>query len=416
MTEYAPSICNYLGADACHSFQPEHPGARPRDRSKVTEGSAIIDYEDIDMTNCAVVGKGAVGMVVRARWKNQDVAVKMLRDFCSDRSLKGTRAAIARKDFNQEMYIVSQQLRHPNLVQALGICSDDSLSCMIVFEYVHGGSLDDVLFKKNRFGQSFRPGRKLSLQWCRQLASSLDYLHSRKPCIIHRDVKPSNILITHDMKTLKLTDLGLATSCSDDENRKMTGFTGSHCFMAPEVYRDAGFYNERVDVYSAAMVMWCISTGRKPAEGRDESIYTALSSFGLTPDLGAVKPSGLRQILTDAWSLESSQRPSAGELVQRIDALLAKADGKLKRMLKKLSSKLFSSQSKQGEAAGNDSFQRTPSGSSLNSTSDRSSVLMSELDGTITSRRTLASAECTERGGESTNWIEEEEVVAGARV
>jgi len=395
------SICDYLEVEADHS-PVCLPASRPSNRQNRVEldESNIIKYDDIDMADCKIIGKGAVGTVVRARWGNQDVAVKMLRDFVADRSLRGRRAAIAKKDFHQEMYIVSQKLRHPNLVQALGICADDALSCMIVFEYVHGGSLDDVLFKKKRFGQPFRPSKKLSLQWCKQLASSLEYLHSRKPCIIHRDVKPSNILITHDMKTLKLTDLGLATSRCDDENRRMTGLTGSHCFMAPEVYKDEGSYTERVDIFSAAMVMWCIATGRRPAEGRDDRIFTALSSIGVTPGLGQVKPAALRPILTDAWALDPARRPSASELVVRLEALIASRHGALKRLCRNISSRLFRAPPAPADA----------SVSSLSSDAD----LTDATEQTYSSRRTLASAECTEKTGEGTNWLEESPAAASA--
>eukprot|EP00288_Rhodomonas_lens_P017429 CAMPEP_0177693190 /NCGR_PEP_ID=MMETSP0484_2-20121128/2265_1 /TAXON_ID=354590 /ORGANISM="Rhodomonas lens, Strain RHODO" /LENGTH=407 /DNA_ID=CAMNT_0019203979 /DNA_START=28 /DNA_END=1248 /DNA_ORIENTATION=+ len=392
-------ICDYLGNES-HCEMPQQVSQPTTRRPEQMNPDLIIDYDDIDMSDSKVVGKGAVGLVIRARWQNKDVAVKMLRDFLADRSVKGTRAAIAKKDFNQEMYIVSQELRHPNLVQALGICSSESLSCMIVFEYIHGGSLDDVLFKKKRFGKPYRPSKKRSLSWCKQLASALDYLHSSKPSIIHRDVKPNNILITHDMKTLKLTDLGLATARSDDENRKMTGMTGSHCFMAPEVYRDTGFYSEKVDIYSAAMVMWCIGTGRHPSEGKDASIYTALSSFGMTPSLGDVKPSGLGAILTDAWALEAAQRPSAAELVARLDGLLAKT-GKISSIFRKISSKIFTKASPAAPASCAD-VERV--GSALSSVKSECSEDQTDDD---TASRAFASADCTEKTGLETNWLPE---------
>ncbi|EKX42117.1 hypothetical protein GUITHDRAFT_50586, partial [Guillardia theta CCMP2712] len=126
-------------------------------------------------------------------------------------------------------------------------------------EYVNGPTLEYFL--------QFRGGdplpRRSIFGWSLDLLRALDFLHGRNPMIIHRDVKPANLILSKDLNIMKLMDFGMSKACSCLND--LISFTGTPLYMAPEVMlTTVGHYTEKADIYSASFVMWYIAVGKRP--------------------------------------------------------------------------------------------------------------------------------------------------------
>ena len=190
-----------------------------------------------------VLGSGSFGQVRRARWRGTIVAVKIANVAETD------------SEFNVD-FVSLTKLHHPNIIQLLGACTDTT-PYMICMEFVPF-SLDNMI---HRIDNNQRLGISADV------ARGLAYLHNRKPTyIIHRDIKPQNILLTASMKA-KITDFGISMFRNDERiPYKMTGETGTYRYMAPEVLRSEE-YNHKVDIWSFGMVMYHIFEGVPPYGG-----------------------------------------------------------------------------------------------------------------------------------------------------
>src|SRR5262249_20076947 len=159
-----------------------------------------------------------------------------------------------RKRFEQE-YHVASSLDHPNLVRALELGDHDGAP-FIVMELVDGPSLGDQIERDGKLQEAH------AVRIISQVAEALEAGHKQR--IIHRDVKPDNILLASD-GLAKLTDLGL---CKDIEGgdgltRTSSGL-GTPNFMAPEQFSDAKHADARCDIYSLGATLYMAVTGQLP--------------------------------------------------------------------------------------------------------------------------------------------------------
>jgi serine/threonine protein kinase len=201
------------------------------------------------------LGSGGMGVVYQAldRRTGERVAVKVLR-FRPDQN--PTLFRRIEREFRS-----ATALEHPNIVRALAFESD-AQSGFMVFELVNGGSLADRLDQHGRVAEA--DAVKIITQVCQ----ALHYAHS---CgVIHRDVKPDNILLLADGR-VKLTDFGLAKEMDADEEltRQATGL-GTPNYMAPEQFSDAKSAGVRCDVYSLAATLYHLLTGRLPFDAKTD--------------------------------------------------------------------------------------------------------------------------------------------------
>ena len=204
------------------------------------------------------IGSGGVGTVYRARDRQtgQRVAVKVLRTKVSDNPTVHQRFA---REFR-----AATQLEHPNIVRALDMGTDGTLS-FLVYELVEGESLGDRVESKGPLPEGE------AVRVTTQIAQALHYAHLR--LVIHRDVKPDNILVLPDGRA-KLTDFGLAKdyNCDEELTRHATGL-GTPNYMAPEQFADAKSVGPRSDVYSLAATLYAVVTGILP--------FAAKTSFAI---------------------------------------------------------------------------------------------------------------------------------------
>ncbi|XP_044958861.1 L-type lectin-domain containing receptor kinase IX.1-like [Hordeum vulgare subsp. vulgare] len=214
------------------------------------------------------LGRGGFGSVYRghltltsAAADHRAVAVKMLS---AESSAQG------RKEFEAEVRIISR-LKHRNLVQLLGWC-DSRKGLLLVYELVREGSLDRHLYSKDGRHLTWQQRYKIILG----LGSALHYLHGEwEQCIVHGDIKPSNIMLDSSMST-KLGDFGLARLVDHDTGLLQT----TKAVLGTVGYIDPEFVNTRrpcteSDVYSFGVVLLEIVSGRRPV------VETAGKSFTL---------------------------------------------------------------------------------------------------------------------------------------
>jgi serine/threonine protein kinase len=199
------------------------------------------------------IGSGGAGSVYRARDKvtGGPVAIKVLNCRMIDNATLHKRLATE--------FRAATQLEHPNIVRALEICSDGSTS-YLVYELVEGENLGDRIERKKRLPEAE------AVRIITQVAQALHYAHQRQ--VIHRDVKPDNILVLPDGRA-KLTDFGLAKDYNNDMDltRHAAGLGTPH-FMAPEQFSAAKTVDARADVYSLGATLYNAVTGQLPFDAK----------------------------------------------------------------------------------------------------------------------------------------------------
>ncbi|CAL8395119.1 unnamed protein product [Arctogadus glacialis] len=258
-----------------------------------------IDYVDIEVEE--VVGRGAFGVVCRAKWKGKDVAIKTIE------------SESERKAFIVELRQLSR-VNHPNIVKLYGSCN--SPVCLVM-EYAEGGSLYNVLH-----GAEPLPFYTAShaMSWCFQCSQGVAYLHGMKPkALIHRDLKPPNLLLVAGGTVLKICDFG--TAC--DIQTHMTNNKGSAAWMAPEVFEGSN-YSEKCDVFSWGIILWEVITRKKPFDeigGPAFRIMWAVHN-GTRPPLIKNLPMAIESLMTRCWSKDPTQRPSMEEIVKIMTHLM----------------------------------------------------------------------------------------------
>uniref|UniRef100_A0A8C9ZJ69 Mitogen-activated protein kinase kinase kinase 7 n=1 Tax=Sander lucioperca TaxID=283035 RepID=A0A8C9ZJ69_SANLU len=258
-----------------------------------------INYEDIEVEE--VVGRGAFGVVCKAKWKGKDVAIKTIE------------SESERKAFSVELRQLSR-VNHPNIVKLYGSCNNP---VCLVMEYAEGGSLYNVLH-----GAEPLPYYTAShaMSWCFQCSQGVAYLHGMKPkALIHRDLKPPNLLLVAGGTVLKICDFG--TAC--DIQTHMTNNKGSAAWMAPEVFEGSN-YSEKCDVFSWGIILWEVITRRKPFDeigGPAFRIMWAVHN-GTRPPLIKNLPKPIESLMTRCWSKDPSQRPSMEEIVKIMTHLM----------------------------------------------------------------------------------------------
>ena len=257
----------------------------------------------------SLVGYGGMAFVYRAldRRLNRDVAVKIMRDdAAADESVKSR--------FCAESHAVAM-LSHPNIVAVYDVSHSDTLE-YIVMELVDGVTLLQYMEKKGVL-----PWNE-ALHFSRQIARALAHAHSRG--IIHRDIKPHNIMLLRD-GTIKVADFGIAAL--ENELHELNGEAiGSIHYIAPEQARGE-YPDPRSDLYSLGVVMFEMLTGRKPYLGDTVQEIAVKHMNADPPSITALNPQvppEIEDIVFRAMCADKTQRyQSAGELIDDIDSFIS---------------------------------------------------------------------------------------------
>ena len=254
-----------------------------------------------------LIGVGGMAVVYKAYDTIDDrtVAIKILKD-----EFLGNREFIRR--FKNESKAIAV-LDHPNIVKVYNVSFGDRLQ-YIVMEYVDGISLKEYLNQQKEIRW------KEALHFTMQILSALQHAHEKG--IIHRDIKPQNIMLLQD-GTIKVTDFGIARF-SHSETRTMTDKAiGSVHYIAPEQAR-GDVTDDKADIYSVGVMLYEMLTGQLPFEA-DNAVSVAIMQLQTNPkpprDINPTIPIGLEEITLKAMQKNPAQRyQSAAEMMQDIEA------------------------------------------------------------------------------------------------
>lgn len=265
------------------------------------------------------LGQGGMGTVYKARdlilgrW----VAVKLLAPF-----LAGDEEYV-RRFFVEAKHM--QKLRHPHIVEAYdaGVAGDQKF---LIMEYVEGESLDRLLEREGRL-----PERK-SMNLVRQVALALDYAWQRR--IIHRDVKPQNVMVTPE-QSAKLCDLGLSKDVSKDISLTMTGSINcSPPYASPEQAQGKKNLDCRTDTYSLGVMFYQMVTGELPFQADSPGEYLIKHVTEAPPDpMGKnshLSPKTASLILK-MLEKDPRDRPEPGDVARTLARHLRRSEGAFHR-------------------------------------------------------------------------------------
>ncbi len=257
------------------------------------------------------IGSGGMAKVYKARcqYLQRNVAIKILRDeFKHDSEFL--------KRFETEA-LAAASLTHPNIVQIYDVGKDQDLY-YIVMEYVEGITLKEYI--EQRRGLEWREAVNIAIQIC----SALSKAHNRK--IIHRDIKPQNILMTTD-GVPKVTDFGIARAASADTATMRVDTIGSVHYSSPEQVR-GGFTDEKSDIYSIGVTLFEMVTGTLPFDG-ETTVAIALKHIQDPPPLPTeVKPGlpeAMNMIIMKAMAKAKHDRyDSVADMMNDLENMRAK--------------------------------------------------------------------------------------------
>lgn len=198
------------------------------------------------------IGRGGMSIVYLAMDKrlNKQWAVKEIRKKGS-----GKNDEIVVNSLLAEANMM-KRLDHPALPRIVDII-DNGITIYVVMDYIEGESLDKIL---NEYGAQ---SEELVIGWAKQLCDALSYLHSQKPSIIYRDMKPANVMLKPE-GNIKIIDFGIAREYKE-QNLADTTVLGTKGYAPPEQY--SGQTDPRSDIFAIGMTMHHLLTGIDPRNG-----------------------------------------------------------------------------------------------------------------------------------------------------
>lgn len=212
-------------------------------------GQIIDDKYEI----LTLIGQGGMSKVYLARDRrlNKQWAVKEIQKKARDKNNEVVvQSAIAEAN-------MIKQLDHPSIVRIVDIIENPDV-IYIVEDYIEGETLNTIL--ENNGAQP----QELVIEWAMQICEALEYLHTRKPPIIYRDMKPSNVMLKPD-GNIKIIDFGIAREYKE-QGLADTVSLGTKGYAAPEQFGGKGQTDARTDVYCLGVTLYHIVTGHSPCD------------------------------------------------------------------------------------------------------------------------------------------------------
>ena len=255
-------------------------------------------YEIISQTG---VGGMATVYTARDNVLNRKVAIKVLKDeFTTDEEFV--------KRFNSEAQAAAS-LSHPNIVSIYDVGNEDGIY-YIVMELVRGKTLKQIITEEGALPW------KWSVNIAMQIASALETAHKNN--IVHRDIKPHNIIITED-GVAKVTDFGIAKAVSNSTITAFGTTIGSVHYFSPEQAK-GGYTDAKSDIYSLGVVMYEMLTGRVPFDS-DTSVSVALKHMQEPPvppmEINDNIPQAVNDIILKAMEKEPMARYQTATAMMR---------------------------------------------------------------------------------------------------
>jgi predicted Ser/Thr protein kinase len=255
-----------------------------------------------------MLGRGGMGVVYRGTHEHlgRQVAIKELAPELTQQP-----------EFKERFFAEARtqaRLHHPNIVTVFDLIEEQG-EFFIVMEYVAGRPCDELL--KESAGRGLGLGEAAGI--FSQVLSALDYAHSEG--VIHRDVKPSNVLLTADGR-VKLMDFGIALLVGDKRLTSSQASIGTPIYMSPEQILRPRTTDHRTDIYSAAIVFYEMLAGVPPFDGESMYEINKLQIEAPPPDLTALNPAvppAVAAVVARALAKNPDERfASAGEMLRAL--------------------------------------------------------------------------------------------------
>lgn len=263
---------------------------RPNVSERLTAPTYSWELQPSDVQICQrpdgskwYLGRGGFGEVLKGLIDGVDeVAIKLIK----------MTSPTAVEQFKQEINTISM-LRHRHILQFYGACVQPT--CLYMVTELMKTDLYSALRRDPRYFWRGQYGPEVAIG----VASGLHYLHSRKPAMVHRDIKSPNILLMDGLA--KIADVGLARSKANSDMTAQKGFTMA--WAAPEVvYRKRA--TEKIDIWSFGVILWEISSGSIPHIGQLVIPRTT--------------PGHVQHLFHMCTAEDPTQRPSAAEIISRL--------------------------------------------------------------------------------------------------
>ncbi len=254
-----------------------------------------------------LIGVGGMANVYKATdlSDGKTVAVKILREeFYENEELL--------RRFKNESKAIAM-LSHPNIIEVYDVCFSHNMRC-IVMEYIDGITLKEYMEEQRPLGW------KETVHFILQILKALSHAHSKG--IVHRDIKPQNVMLLSDAK-IKITDFGIARFARSESHTLTDRAIGSVHYISPEQAR-GDHTDQRADIYSIGVMLYEMLTGQLPFDA-DSPVSVALKQIeleapsprGINPDI----PEGLEEITLRAMEKDPDRRyQSADDMLKDIEA------------------------------------------------------------------------------------------------
>eukprot|EP01098_Paradermamoeba_levis_P002922 TRINITY_DN1381_c0_g1_i4.p1 TRINITY_DN1381_c0_g1~~TRINITY_DN1381_c0_g1_i4.p1 ORF type:complete len:734 (-),score=234.13 TRINITY_DN1381_c0_g1_i4:40-2157(-) len=283
---------------------------------KLTDSHTILDEKSLEINYHEIkivkrIGGGGFAEVFEGIFHGERVAVKKMLAQSWDQG--------GRKELEKEAQIMCNS-HSSYIVRLYGFSLYPPNMCMVM-EFFPRGSLAYILWDKN---VALNWNRKW--EFARDAALALNYLHTRNPPILHRDIKAGNYLVSSDWR-LKLTDFGCSIFKGTEEKKETEGekenfIGGTFGWTAPEVLSGEP-YNEKADVYSYAMVLYEIASRKQPWDeytSPDEQFRVRnWVGEGKRPNLPLDTPQDFKVLIGQAWEHDINKRSTMPTILKQFE-------------------------------------------------------------------------------------------------
>ncbi|GLE08984.1 hypothetical protein PINS_up020459 [Pythium insidiosum] len=297
------------------------------DSALVAQIEAMLQQDEIErvrlsMTQLRIDGKlshGAFGEVYKGRYDRQEVAIKRL-------------APKHRTNLRHVQCFLSEAklmaaMRHDRIIAFIGVGWNDPMDVHVVTEFMSGGDLRGLLQWLD--SQSRPTGFDLEkLKIALHIAEALAYLHSRRPQVLHRDLKSRNVLLSSTLDA-KLIDFGVSRERVD---QTMTEGVGTVRWMAPEVMT-SGRYGASADIFSFGVVLSELDTHMLPYDRPgmeplpNPAVVTQVTINRLQVTFTEDETHPMVVLARECMAFEASDRPKTSAVLKRMRLIYAKANG-----------------------------------------------------------------------------------------
>ncbi|KAK0211030.1 hypothetical protein DFS33DRAFT_1407069 [Desarmillaria ectypa] len=304
-----------LHSEHIHTDEPRTPQVSQEPELELDLGTLGLEDREIPpdkLQKLEKIGSGGFKDVFIGKFKGRRIAISEFRGQLTAMDIK-------------ELKLLGG-FDHSNIVRFLGVSVPENtkeVPVMMISELCSNGDLFDYI--RNVHPPSLHKVLVMMLD----IARGLEYLHLRKPSVIHRDCKSSNILIT-SKGTAKIADFGLA-KVKQSTRSMVRSLVGTVNWQAPELWHAHPKYNHKVDVFSCAMVYWEMlqwhqPTKKFPWEGMNEhAIYEIVGTKRQRPSISGLRKQwcpDIVDLIERMWAHEHEKRPTMSEVVSELEDMV----------------------------------------------------------------------------------------------